>query len=90
MFLEELVHRPQWMAWGICRDEPTETFFPLRGEDSRPAKAVCARCPVQTECLEHALANDQVAGCQLQGIWGGKSGRERRTILQGRRGRQAA
>jgi WhiB family redox-sensing transcriptional regulator len=73
--LEELVDRPEWMASGACRGADAGRFFPGRGQDVRPAKALCARCPVRADCLEYALADTG-----LQGIWGGTSARERRQI----------
>lgn len=53
-------------------------WFPERGENVRPAKRVCAECPVQAVCLEYALTFDAV------GIWGGTSEKERRRILRER------
>jgi WhiB family redox-sensing transcriptional regulator len=38
-----------------CQDADPEIFFPERCHDARAAKAVCARCPVASECLEYAL-----------------------------------
>ncbi|MDQ2727535.1 MAG: WhiB family transcriptional regulator [Actinomycetota bacterium] len=62
----------------------TPLFFPVAAELYRPdrgrrnnpsiavALAVCDRCPVETECLAHALDNDEI-----QGIWGGTTPAER-------------
>jgi len=70
----ELVHRPPWMQWGACRDADGVNFFPTRGQEARPAKAVCwRRCPVREACLSFAMADPD-----LQGVWGGTSERERR------------
>lgn len=53
----------------------TDRFYPDRGENSKTAKLnYCHVCPVQTLCLEWALANGE------KGIWGGKSERERRAM----------
>jgi hypothetical protein len=41
------------------------------------AKAVCAGCPVRSDCLRYALA----AG-PLQGVWGGLTEEERRLLRQ--------
>jgi hypothetical protein len=49
-----------------------DEFFPERGRLSA-ARAVCARCPVRTACLEYALAHGETFG-----IWGGLNERERR------------
>jgi WhiB family transcriptional regulator, redox-sensing transcriptional regulator len=75
MLLEEVVHRPQWMASAACRDEPRELFFPGLGESTAPAKAICGRCPVRAECLALALADSE-----LLGVWGGTSVRERKGV----------
>lgn len=64
-----------WRDAAACRGMDTDVFFPLRGEDVRAAKAVCADCPVSAECLDEALAEREVIG-----VWGGTSERERRRI----------
>jgi WhiB family redox-sensing transcriptional regulator len=46
------------------------------------AKAVCARCEIQRDCLRYALG----AG-SIQGVWGGMTEEERRRLL--RRNRRA-
>lgn len=68
-----------WRHRAICRDEPAELFFPVG--DAGPAqaqlaeaKAVCDRCPVVSDCLEWALAHEDV------GVWGGQSEQERRAL----------
>ncbi len=62
-------------------------FFPI--SQSGPAsaqmaraKAICARCMVQDDCLRYALAADPV-----HGVWGGMSEEERRRLR--RRGQKA-
>lgn len=76
-----------WPAWhddAACAGSDAN-FFPQKGGDVRPAKAVCAACPVRSACLSWAL--DQ--GVRLVGVWGGTTARERRR-LRGRRSPQAA
>jgi WhiB family transcriptional regulator, redox-sensing transcriptional regulator len=68
--------RPAWQAEAACRGAGTVDYFPSRGESTAAAKAVCAGCPVRTECLDYAL--DTPADARLPGIWGGTSERERR------------
>lgn len=65
--------RPAWHANAACRGMGTELFFPEKGEDARPAKAICSTCPVAAPC--GAATGDH-------GIWGGMSPRER---MRGRR-----
>jgi hypothetical protein len=57
------------------------SFFPERGASSAPAKEVCRRCAVASECLAFALA----IGDRVDGIWGGTSHGERHVILLHRR-----
>jgi len=73
-----------WRDAALCAQADPETFFPEKGGSTRPAKQVCARCPVKAECLEYALATDQGFG-----VWGGMSERERRR-LTGRRSANTA
>jgi WhiB family redox-sensing transcriptional regulator len=66
---------------------PAVDFFPVHGQDVRPAKAVCSICAVRLECLTHCFAMGE-----HYGIWGGLSERERRRIRvrRGMRVRQPA
>jgi WhiB family transcriptional regulator, redox-sensing transcriptional regulator len=64
-----------WMASGLCAQTDPDEFYPDRGGSARQAKAVCARCPVITECLEDAIVHDE-----RYGVWGGLSERERRPL----------
>ena len=71
------------MSWhhdAACRVEDPELFFPIGTTGPAlvqlmDAKAVCGRCPVQSECLRWAVLN------RIEhGVWGGLSEDERRTI----------
>ena len=73
--LAEIVVRPPWMRDGLCREFPEVEFFPERGQSAEPAKAICGRCAVRSECLSFALA-----GGEVHGIYGGLSGRQRRAL----------
>ena len=64
-----------WRIHAACKGEPTRLWFPERGEPTARAKRICATCPVQQECLEYSLNIPN-----LVGIWGGKSGSERREL----------
>ena len=79
LMLEELLRRPLWMRDSACQEHPEVNWFPERGEDTRPAKAVCAGCLVRQECLDLALEQSDKFG-----IWGGMSERERRRIRKTR------
>lgn len=69
-----------WRFRSACRSENPELFFPHREDGPwavqvAEAKAVCARCPVQSECLQWALDTRQDTG-----VWGGLSESERRSL----------
>lgn len=80
-FLELLLlERPSWMADAACAGADPAAFFPERGEDTGPALALCARCPVVDECRTYAL---EQPGRTDHGVWGGTSARERRRLRAG-------
>ncbi len=79
-----------WRDRAACKGEPGFVFFPEQVGGPRPkgkpvddyanARLICGRCPVQTDCLNHALDNREV-----DGFWGGATPRQRRTIRTTRR-----
>lgn len=82
--LEELlaaIERPAWHAQAACRGKGPDRWFPGQGDDLRPAREVCATCPVREPCLEAART-------ERNGIWGGLSERERKRLR--RAGQQRA
>lgn len=66
-----------WEADALCREHPDLPWVPDLGQDITPAKAVCARCAVRSECLAFALER----GPSLPGVWGGTGTVERRKML---------
>ena len=77
--VRDLLTRPAWHAQAACRGTDAN-FYPDRGESVEPAKALCAACPVLEECKAFALDSGE-----SHGVWGGLSGRERRTVRKTRR-----
>ena len=71
----------EWMERAACRGSDPTIFFPEVGgnDHADPAKAICAQCRVQPQCLEYALANRE-----RYGIFGGYSEKERRQIIRKR------
>lgn len=61
------------MRDSACRALDPDLFFPVKGESTLPAKAVCAGCQVREECLKYAMDNNF-----KDGIWGGMSEKQRR------------
>lgn len=75
-----------WQLNAACKDLRTNHFFhpenergEKRAERERRAKAVCRRCPVMSQCREHALNAHEPYG-----VWGGMGEQERRELLRGR------
>lgn len=66
--------RNEWREEALCAQTDPEAFFPEKGGSVRAAKAMCARCPVRVECLDDAIASDEVN----DGVRGGLSPRQRR------------
>jgi len=69
-----------WTDKANCRGHDPDLWFPTGGSTWEERKAVrfavdiCHACPVETECLEYALMYEQ------QGIWGGRTQREREAM----------
>lgn len=71
-----------WRAEAACLGQDTALFFPDSDDRGDAALAICAACPVRTDCLEWALDSRQD-----DGVWGGMVARDRVRL---RRQRQAA
>lgn len=75
-------YRPgDWREQAACSSDDPDLWHPEGDEvrrKGRRAKAVCGSCPVQTECLEHALTQGENLG-----IWGGLTALERRRLKPG-------
>lgn len=81
---------PDWHDDAACRDHPQEIFY---GSEERSGKArhhpnltvdevararrICNACPVQMQCLEHAIVNREEFG-----IWGGSTAGQRRSWIK--------
>ncbi len=70
-----------WRAAAACQSCDPDLFFPVSvagpaASQAATAKAVCARCPVRSQCLDFALSSRQ-----SYGIWGGLTELERLQLL---------
>jgi len=72
MSSSDLLGRPAWQTRAACRGMGTGGWFPERGQDLRPALAICAGCPVRAECQDYARSL-----FVPYGIWGGQSNNQR-------------
>lgn len=72
----------------LCAQTDPDAFFPEHGDPAgygnsvEAAKRVCRLCPLQADCLDYALANDE-----RYGVWGGTSERDRSRLRSHRKAR---
>jgi len=78
-------HRPptpptdqRWRDSAVCAQTDAALWHPGCGDRATLAKQICRRCPVQPECLEHALTHNEC------GIWGGTTETGRRQLRRAR------
>jgi WhiB family redox-sensing transcriptional regulator len=72
-----------WVDESACAGHANPDLWFPRGLDIRvvwEATAVCEQCPVIKQCLAYAVDHPD-----LEGIWGGKTGGERKRIRRGGR-----
>ena len=70
LFLHDDTESAAWRSEGRCVDGAatmTGLFFSEDLHDIARAKAICAKCPVTAECLDHALRLQEPWG-----VWGGQ------------------
>lgn len=77
VFGEIYGHDIDWQARAACLGLGLRAFFPARGGSITEARAICADCPVNQDCLDYARKYAISIG-----IWGGLSGRQRRSMLR--------
>lgn len=64
-----------WRAESFCRKYPTRMWFGGDHRETARAKAICAACVVQSECLEFAIGRPD-----LLGIWAATTPHERAAL----------
>jgi len=70
-----------WEQIAACRGIDASIFFPEdENDDAELAKQICDGCSVATPCLEYAITVKE-----KEGVWGGATQRERRSIIRRRR-----
>lgn len=68
-----------WIVDAVCRNiRDPDIFFPSVGARAKKltqhTRYICAKCPVQQDCLDYAVAHDE------EGFWGGKTKDERKAL----------
>lgn len=69
-----------WRDDAACLGTDPEAFFPGKHIGAGPAREICKRCPVRSECLNTAIANDEGFG-----IFGGLNRNERKALQRRRK-----
>lgn len=73
-----------WTEHAACVGIDPDIFFPPNGgeafKSSARAKAICATCPVRSDCLDYAI-RERIT----HGIWGGLTEKDRRVVRRQRR-----
>jgi WhiB family redox-sensing transcriptional regulator len=74
------VPKTPWTAQATCRGYEPSLWFPTGGSTWEERKAfrfavdICKSCPVRDECLKYSLHYER------EGIWGGRTQREREAL----------
>jgi WhiB family redox-sensing transcriptional regulator len=73
--LSAITDLEDWTQQAVCSDHPDPDLWFPEGHNERAnrvrvkaAKAICATCPVATQCLQSATDNRE-----RWGVWGGRS-----------------
>ena len=68
-----------WMRDALCAEPryKPDVWFPIKGEGTSAAKAVCQQCAVRDACLAYAIREDI-----RDGVWGGATPAERKQLVK--------
>lgn len=72
-----------WRDQAACRGHPTQLWYPGPHDNPRPGQTICHTCPVQQECLDDAVANNEQDGIR-GGLTEGQRDRYQRHLPIGR------
>jgi WhiB family redox-sensing transcriptional regulator len=76
--LHDVLIRDEWATSAACAPYDPELWWVEDPNDlaRKVALEVCESCPVQRDCLQHALSLPE-----REGIWGGKTPSQRRSLI---------
>ena len=69
--------RYAWMDGALCAQADPDLWTSAIGGGTRTPKRICGDCPVTRECDAHAAALHVFDGLAMNGVWGGRSKRQR-------------
>lgn len=70
--------RYDWMAGALCAQTDARLFHADSSGGYAQARRICARCPVQPQCADHAARLDAEAP-DKHGMWAGRTKGQRAT-----------
>lgn len=65
----------EWKLQGLCATSPYPDDWFGKFDNQNVARRLCNGCPVISQCLSYALANDEQFG-----VWGGMTTRDRKRL----------
>jgi WhiB family redox-sensing transcriptional regulator len=77
VFAAPILQERPWAVFAACRDADPDLFFSNDRHAEARALAICEICPVQEDCLEHALG-----ARERFGVWGGLTEKARRAFAR--------
>lgn len=75
---------PEWMYQAACAEVGGDLWYPEKGSNGvviDRVRAICAACPVKSQCLDYAMSN-----VEIWGIFGGLTYKERQKLGREHRG----
>lgn len=81
LHISQLPPMSSWADSALCAQSDPELWFPEKGGTSSAAIDTCRQCPVATQCLEFALAHERTSMVNVDGVWGGTTAKQRKTML---------
>lgn len=73
-----------WRVRASCRGRDPSPWFSGQQEQVDKARAVCMACPVRSACLVDRLEWEELIGQVDDGMFGGRTPRERKVLLRHR------
>ncbi len=88
--IDQHIPEEPWDQGGLCKTPYegaplTDIFYSEEEDEIAMAKQICQACQIRAVCLEQALAFKEP-----DGVWGGMTPSERRSLIRRRRRAQGA
>lgn len=72
-----------WQDSSVCAQTDPDAFFIEKGGSYEPARQVCSRCVVKTNCLEKAMTDEgDLSADHRFGMFGGLTPKQRHALYK--------